>query len=331
MRTLEELKEKLFNTLEKYPLLKEFFEEQLQERVKKDNWLDSPPVQLIFKDKEEYFEAIKELLSTAKNDANIWKTFRKKLSGADKEYDLKVKDVLAELNAYHYLLKEGFTDIRLIQESQSKAPDFEAKRGVDSVISEVKNIQHSTDLWDYTFVKFNSFALIDPELYEKKEYMFSFPNEEFDEVFGDADKLAGFELLYKLNISLRLENLDMPIVHNWTKEINKRSVNKKITCKVKKAEELNIMGQHERAFLIGNEFRKNLLFPFGKKLFRKIEEALAQLIEYDPDDLKKKMILINWQKPSDVIFFTEDEPLKIFESLNQIVKQVSRNIELIQI
>ena len=93
------------------------------------------------------------------------------------------------------------------------------------------------------------------------------------------------------------------------------------------------MGQSGDAAIWLNDPRRPAmkLRPLLRKTWFSVEDAIAQLIEYDTQDSHEKGVLINWQQPTE---FKIDENLtevykSIISDMDQIAKRLNPKLSII--
>lgn len=172
MPTLENLKDELFVKLDKNPLLREFFKDMLEERVKQECWLTSEVVQLFLRNATTNLQLIEQLLQSVKNyNDSLLESLKHSLRGNDKHFDSKIDDLLAELNGAAWIIQENFSNIEKINTGSKKSPDFRANKNNELYLFEIKNLQVPDQILHNVFVQMEAKALIQPEMYKKNSYL----------------------------------------------------------------------------------------------------------------------------------------------------------------
>ncbi|KPL01074.1 MAG: hypothetical protein AMJ91_01610 [candidate division Zixibacteria bacterium SM23_73_3] len=333
MKTPEELKKEVFVKLSQHPKIEAFFKDSLEERMKiDDGWIENPLV-LILLD-EEFFEhsAIHTLIKAMSNDEKTFNILKRKLNPKD-EYDKKIHDVLAELNAYYHLRKYSFDNIHALQEDNTqKMPDFAAVLRDERFVFEVKNMRAPIEVCDLLLVKAEARANRFPEIYKDIGIFFT-PSQKWLEVELNRQET---EISTKKvedwleQTFTKIEYAEVP-ASGRLEPFNLVSQGLTIECNLKRRKDLGACCGLKRGVMVSDpDYQQSVLTPFSKKVRRITCNASLQLLEYDENNVHQKYVLVNWQKSSKLEGLVwrgfENDVHKIVKSIDLEVKNRSNDL-----
>ena len=303
MKSLDQLKDEVFENLYKYPMIEAFFRDSLVERIEQgmksnDNWIENPLVLLLLDNV--FFEqsALHSLIELISDDEENFNILRNKLNPKD-QYDKKIRDVLAELHGYYCLRKAGFAGIKALREdSGRKKPDFLAQLNHQPYLFEVKNMRAPIEVCDLLLVKAEVRKHRFPEIYETSCLSFG-PSQNWLEVElnrpGSKTLEKEVENWLEQTFS-KIERAEAPaFVRVEPFSLTKHGL--MIECNLKKGKNLGASCGLKGGVMVSDpDYKRGILLPFNKKVQTVTEHALEQLLEYDQDNVHKKYVLLNWQK-----------------------------------
>jgi hypothetical protein len=329
MKPLPQLKKEVFDKFSQYPKIEAFFKDSLKERIKLgDNWIENALVHNILegiRKGDRLLEAIEVLY----NDKGNFDILKKKLNPKDKDYNRKMRDVLAELNGYYHLKKFGFEEIEALGEGgQQKKPDFSARLHKQRFLFEVKNIRSPIDLLDILLDKYHAKKLRSPERYSNVSIFFKATSNWRDIRFNPRkpDELYHKTVDWLETTFQAIESPNAASMGLQPFETVYEGEKLKIQCDLKKGGSLGMIFGFKRGICISDPLtRKNYLYPFTKKLIGKVGDAIDQLLEFGCSDTCRKYVLIDWQRTSDQMFF-EKEAIAIVKQIDALVKTIFDNL-----
>lgn len=299
MRREEELKRQLNKILEKYPLINEFFGRQISNRVNQEGWLENRLIQTLLlegghSNDREYLNSISSILKEIKKDEKNFYRLSNKQSGKG-DYNQQIKDLLAEINAYTYLKRDGYKDIEVIEPKSQKhsSPDFRANKNGEQYLFEVENMRSPYTLLDPLTDKLKAKYLQEPYLYNKMFYLNLLAHEEDNNKLGieDINRLATqiFEEICKEIKALKESKFSLQ--HRY----GNKSL---LDCEIS-GSSLSFMYslRNERIVCIDEKYKGKRKDALKRKMLRKIAEASRQLLGYPEQKQYKKVILLNWERP----------------------------------
>lgn len=331
MKSLKDLKKEVFEKLSKYPRIEAFFKDSLQERMRiNDCWTENALVLILLDD--EFFKqsALHTLMDLISGDQDNFNVLKGKLDPKD-EYDKKIRDVLAELNAYYHLRKSAFEKIEALPEGNGrKHPDFFAELHRQGFLFEVKNMRAPIGVCNFLFDKFESRRLRYPDIYNLMKIHFkvsaNWRKIDLNLKKTQAVKEKIGEWLQETFASAESEAFTLPTslpAFEFSFENEKLS----IESPLEKADRLSIVCGHTRGVNTSDPlYRKSLLDPFAGKVLRIVEYASQRLFEYDTDNRYGKCVLLNWQKGEEFELWFENEGHAIVKSIDCLVKNISENL-----
>ncbi len=323
MVSLDYLKQEVISKLQNYPSIERFFKEQIVNRMKNELWLESHLIQIILLDIKDNIDNLTRSLNQIENDTYNYDILKnKRLNGSEKDWDFQVGDLLAELNAYLYLKRVGFNDIKVIPQSAGKTPDFSAVKDEVKYLFEVKNMRSPFTWSDYFFDKWHAKLIQYPDIYKSVQFDINLVGE--DEDFSDTDKCAFMNLLEKIEYELRNGTVDKEekqVCFSYEKVVNGKYIKKQIECGIG-------VGNVLIACSGKAEFINTLLPPFLKKTWRKVQEGSEQLIQYDNLNEYRKAVLIYWEVPSKYAPFKNECRKEAMELTNHTLKLIGQHISV---
>jgi hypothetical protein len=329
MKKLDALKDEVFRNLSKSPKIEAFFKDSLEERIKlDDNWIENALVHNILEGITAN-HPLMELIEALCEDKENFEILKNKLNPKD-DYDIKMHDVLAELNGYYHLKKSGFEEIEALGEGgQKKKPDFSAIVHNQHYLFEVKNIRSPIDLSNELWDKYYARKFINPGIYSNAFIEFEASTNWRDIRFNPKEPNDLYEKTISwLNQTFQMiesTNVDLIELTPFEDVFEKETL--KIRCVLKRRKSLGMIFGFNRAICISDPLRrKNSLYPFAKKVLEKVGDALEQLLEFDKSDTCKKYVLINWQKTPELAHFYENECISIVRNVDGLVKNISENL-----
>ncbi len=297
----------------------------LVNRVQRIDWLDNPLIQILLLNWNPNISMIEEGINTIKtHHSELLRQFKNSYTGTEKD-DKQLDDLLAEMHAAQWLIKNGYQKIEKVPRGQSSTPDFQAEKDSESHVFEVKNFRKPDSLLDYLFIKLWSQHLLYPNIYTT-QFNLDLP---FDEAttdqIDDTDQLQVLKFIAGIHEAIQSGKVQF----NWSyqKVARGRTVSKTIDCKWGEGSKFSIMGSAKRfSFEEKNPSRSlGLLVPLIRKTWQKTEDAITQLLAYDTQDAHQKGILINWQKPPDFEWY--DDLRDIFkrevEHIDSTLKEIN--------
>jgi len=329
MKSLEELKKEVFDKLSQFPKLEAFFKDSLEERMKVDDyWTENALVHCALVGISEDHPLL-VLINSIYDDEENFGILKKKLTPKD-DYDRKMHDVLAELNGYHQLKESGFDAIEAIQKDiDQKRPDFSAELDGKPYLFEVKNMRSPIDLFNILLDKYYARKLICPDIYSKVFIHFKasttwrdvrFNPREPDELYHKTD--GWLATTFQTIESADVKSMDLQPFEAMFKGEKMR-----IRCLLEKGKSLGMIFGFDRGLYLSDPVnRKNLLYPFAKKIIAKVGEGMDQLLEFGSSNDSKKCVLINWQKSGDLPMFFNKECVAIVEKVDHLIKNISENL-----
>jgi len=263
-----------------------------------------------------------------KTSDEAFQEMKQKLQGSDPEFDRKIRDLLAEIHAYSYLKRSGFSNISLIPlQGIQKTPDFSAEKGGCHYIIEAKNLRAPTSVLNIIFNKLDELVMRAPELYEKYKYHIEVTVELPGEQFDDTDETAITVWLTQLEAAV-CHNASTVVTHTWSKNISTGMPRgKKIECHLSRASHYDIEGVY--CVASGCDPRIILLSKLKDKLELKVCEAKNQLLEFCRNPSVLKLILLNWQKPSWGEGFDQEVREGLISTLNARLKELDSTLKAI--
>jgi hypothetical protein len=333
MKSLEELKEEVLTKLAWHPKIEAFFKDSLEERMKiNDCWTENALVLILLDD--EFFKqsALHTLIDPLHNDHKNFNTLRCKLNPRD-EYDKKIRDVLAELNAYYRLVNSGFEKIEALPEdSKQKKPDFSAKLEGEAYLCEVKNVRAPVDICDLLFIKTEARRHRVPEIYRRILIYYSL-SEKWREVELNRPKTDGLKTKVEDWIEKTFTTIESSKAEplSSVKPLHLTNEGLVIECRLKAGKNL----APAYGFIGGinvNDFtyKQSLLSPLENKIRRICSDASGQLLQYDKTNQHKKYVLLNWQQRKKSTIRTwdgfENDVDKLVKRIDIEVKNLSRNL-----
>jgi hypothetical protein len=303
MFTQDELKERLFAELEKRPEINTFFGPMIRARVSQPQWLENGLVLLLLRNVQEQLSIIGDFLGKVKaQQSGLFGQMMKQLKGTEPDFDARLNDLLAELNALSWIVDEKFIEIEKLKRGTSKTPDFRAKKEGTNNLFEVKNLQVPDELLTYVLNQLEIRQLLNPDLYNTNFFKV---NVSFEKVPGDfpndTDKLHVHRFIDEIEDTIRSGKQSAMLC--YSKSIGDRQVKKTLKCKWDFCEHFAVMG-HSSDYRMRLDDPLNLikLLPLLRKTWEHVSRAVEQLLEYDKEDSFEKWILINWQKPPNFEF-----------------------------
>ncbi len=134
--------------LSRYPLFSDVFGHSLQIRISKPNWFENRFIQAILRDTDWIEEHERILAESNIKEVKNWEKIFSDVGGDDRDYDLKIFDVLAEVRLIHWAKENGYTDIEKLIPSGA-TPDFIMKRDRETTIAEAKHFRARDFLPDF--------------------------------------------------------------------------------------------------------------------------------------------------------------------------------------
>lgn len=320
MPTLEDLKKRLFVKLDKNPLLREFFKDMLEERVKHEGWLENVLVQAVLRDEAETVADMLE--SVKKHRPKLVNELAESLAYKKKDMDDKIIDGLAELNGLCYIIRQGYSDIKKINEQPKKklkSPDFKAKKGEKFTLFEVKN-QRATEIYDSIVKKLSPFAFLEPQRYQFGLELTIDPHLIPHEKLRDLDK----EIISKFveGIDTALSNRLTSFELEYDKLVKGKAIHRSLRCKIHYDKSSFVMSHG------GSSIRMSKLFH---KTCKCIREAIEQFNDFDRDNKHDKVILINWAPLPGCDFFNDAHSRPYKRGLNRVgllLKSKNENLRI---
>lgn len=329
MPTQEELKDELIKALKRRPRIESFFGSMLQERTKRSRWLENGLVQLFLQNAEANLEIIEDFLKNAKDpECKLFQQLAKELKGTEPDFDSKIDDLLSELNALSWMIKNGYTEITKIPRTKRKTPDFQAvKEG--TCLFEVKNLQDPDELHVLVFLYLRIQAQLNPDLFSVFCKV-SVSNPELSgDIINDTDKLNVHRLVSQVEDALK--STKDKVEFKYKKIVGDRKIAKTIKCTWNADKSFSIMGNSRYSVTcLSDPKRPMKLIPLIRKTWDHTSRAVEQLMEHDQDDSHQKWILINWQKPMD--FLLDDALSDKFRDsileMDNILKVINPNLHI---
>ena len=295
MPTLENLKDELFVKLDKNPLLREFFKDMLEERVKHDGWLENDLVYAVLHDRT---ETVAHMLdSVRKHNPKLVNELAESLAYKKKGMDDNIVDGLAELNGLCYIIRQGYSDIKKIKvqpKKKLKTPDFVAKRGEKFTLFEVKN-QRATGIFDSILRKFSPLEFLKPQIHQPCLEIVINPHLVPDESRSELDKrmISKFVEGIDTAISNRLTSFEL----EYDKLVEEKTVHRTLRCNI------DYDKPHGISYPGGSRIRMSRLL---NKTSEGIRKAIEQFNDFEKDNKYDKVILFNWEPPVGYDFFNDN-------------------------
>jgi len=326
MRSEEELKSQLNTTIEKYPLIKEFFGQQLARRISQEGWLENRLIQtLLLEDghsnDREYLNSISSILEEIEKNKENFNTLKSRHSGGG-DYNQQIKDLLAEINAYTYLKRDGYKDIEVIEPKPKKhsSPDFRANKDGEQYLFEVENMRSPYTVLDPLTDKLKAKYLQEPYLYNKMFYLELLAHEEDNNKLDieDINELAKL-ILEKICEEMRIwKESRFRLQYRY----GKKSC---LDCKISGSSLVfQYSLKNKRVVCVDEGYWQKRKALLKEKMLRKTEEASRQLLKYTEQEEYKKVILLNWERPCCWGFTKEEYSIEFLEDIIDDINQ-SRN------
>lgn len=304
MLTQSELKKKLFVELKKRPKINSFFRPMLIERTERLSWLENGLVLLLLRDAQSNLEMLECFLAKAESvSGELLQSMSQEYRGSSPDFDARLNDLLAELNALSWL--------------------------VDNNYREIEKLPTPTELLDIVVKSLEIQFLQNPDRYSTFFRINVSSKESRRDFLDDTDKLNVCRLMAEIDDRIKSGKQEVQL--RYTKMVGDRKITKKLKCEWGDAGKFGYMA-HSGDFGIcfSDPKRSLLLLPLIRKSWERTEYAVKQLIEYDKDDSYDKWILVNWQKPFDFII---DDALSqdyrnTFPNMDSILKYVNPKLHI---
>jgi hypothetical protein len=331
MTSLDQLKKEIFRSLSKYPKIAAFFEDSLSERMRiDDGWIENPLVLVLLDTAFFKQSALHRLIEPLFSDRANFDILKAKLNPKD-QYDEKVRDVLAELNGYYHLKKAGLQSIEALREETGrKKPDFSAQLGDQLYLFEVKNMRAPLEVCDLLLVKSEARKHRFPDVYEAIGISFELSLDWVQvELTDDLVCLRKRIQRWLEDMFATLESgpdqTSLPI-----EPFSAACGALKIECSLKRGRHLGGCCGLKGGVMVGDPgYKQSILSPFSRKVRGITCTALSQLLEYDENNVHRKYVLVNWQRPLKLKGLVwsgfEDDAHEVVGNVDLEVKQRSEN------
>jgi len=331
VKSLGGLKNEVFKNLSEYPKIEAFFKDSLAERMKiDDGWIENRLVLLLLD--TAFFErsALHTLIEPLFSDRANFDILKAKLNPKD-QYDEKIRDVLAELNGYYHLKKAGLQSIEALREETGrKKPDFSAELRDRLYLFEVKNMRAPLEVCDLLLVKSEARKHRFPNVYEAIGISFEPSPDWLERELTDRHACLEKQIYRWLeDMFTKLESGEDQ-TSLCIEPFSSAGDNLTIECSLKQGRHLGGCCGLKGGVMVGDPgYQQSILSSFSKKVRGITCTALSQLLEYDENNVHRKYVLLNWQKPLKLKGLVwngfEDDAHEVVRSVDLEVKKRSEN------
>lgn len=292
-----ELQTTFKSKLSKYPSIEAFLSDAFSQRVKSEDWLENPLIQVILCRKLGNPDGINSLLNHA--DEHVLASIKKDLNGSDSEFDPKVWDSIVEVGASFYLKKQGCRNVEKLPRKSKKTADFKARCKQAVCYLEAKHLQSPSPVENLLWRKLTSRYLINPAVYSRPFYLDIDGGGAFEDKKCEDDDCEKCEMLLdKLEEHLCNGNCEeVSITYPKTLK-NGSKINLCLKVDFCPLGEFSILLNSDRNIYNSSSPKEKLSQQaFKGKLQGKIEEAQCQLLSCDEKDAQKLIIYLCWDIP----------------------------------